>query len=386
MSNIFFKFCSGAGAVSILKRNAIFITSPLDLNDPFEMRPGWTDEHQKRHFQDVELRNQMATGKPIHIAVGEGKLKQAGTMPYLPSQQLGPVESHRGISDRHNSQVFNFLHAKFRILSLVGDLFDLAKEDGESDVHTTLMWSHYADQFQGVCLALDSAYFDNGIREGGFSVKYPPERQNLPPSYYDCWQSLLQTSHESVYQPDAASGLHLTAKQRTEREEQHFLNLLTNKSPGWEYEREVRMVYNLPSFITSKSYRKMEFVCEICHKKELPIEQCTHASYRDGVNLPAEAIRAVIFGTDSSMDTVQQVFEILSAPQYSQVQYYWSCLHSDKYKVQYVKGDPEYISFMQEERARDVANAKGHVYANGESSKWRPARKGINYLPKKLTS
>lgn len=378
MANILFKFCSGAGAVSILKGNSIFVTSPLDLNDPFEMRPAWTDEHQKRHFQDEQLRSQMAVGMPLHIATGDG-LKPVGTMPYFPPQQLGPVESHRGISDQHNSLVFGFLHSKFRILSLVDGLFDLASEEGESDTHATLMWSHYADQFQGVCLALDTANFDNGIREGGFAVKYPPERQSLPPSHYDCWQSLLQTDG-SMHQRDPASGLYLTTAQRAEREQQYFLNLLTHKSPGWEYEREVRMIYDFPNFAASKNYRKKEFVCEMCHHRKLPIEQCAHASYRDGVHLPAEAIRAVIFGMDSSIDTVKQIFETLSAPQYSQVQYYWSCLHSDKYKVQYVKGDHAYISFMQEERAREVAYAKGHLHNDGGSVKVRLARKGINYL------
>jgi hypothetical protein len=382
MANVLFKFCSGAGAISILKGNSIFITSPLDLNDPFEMRPGWTDEHQKRHFQDEQLRSQMAVGMPLHIATGDG-LKPVGTMPYFPPQQLGPVESHRGISDQHNSLVFGFLHSKFRILSLVDDLFDIANGEGESDVQATLMWSHYADQFQGVCLALDTTQFDNGISEGGFQVKYPPERQNLPPSYYDCWQSLSQVNNESAHQLDAASGLLLTTAQRAERERQHFLNLLTHKSPGWEYEHEIRMIYDLPNFLASENYRKKEFVCEVCLQKKLPVEQCSHAFYRDGVYLPTEAIRAVIFGTDSSMETVQQIFEILSMAQYSHVECYWSCLHSDKYNVQYVKGKHDYIKFMQEDRAEKIAYAKEHLYHDGTSLRWRPARKGINYLPQK---
>jgi hypothetical protein len=33
--------------------NSIFITSPLDLNDPFEMRPAWTDEHELDRY-DVD--------------------------------------------------------------------------------------------------------------------------------------------------------------------------------------------------------------------------------------------------------------------------------------------------------------------------------------------
>lgn len=138
MANVLFKFCSGAGAISILKDNSIFITSPLDLNDPFEMRPGWTDEHQKRHFQDEQLRSKMAVGMPLHIATNDG-LKPVGTMPYFPPQQLGSVESHRGIADQYNSLVFGFLHSKFRILSLVEDLFEITNGEGESDVQATLM-------------------------------------------------------------------------------------------------------------------------------------------------------------------------------------------------------------------------------------------------------
>ena len=346
------------------------------------MRPGWTDEHQKRHFQDEQSRARMTVGMPLHIATKDG-LKEVGTMPYFPPQQLGSVESHRGISDRHNESVFNFLHSKFRILSLVEGLFDIAKREGESDVSATLMWSHYADQFQGVCLALDSDQIDNGICKGGFQVEYKPERQCLPPSYYDCWQSLSQAKNEGTYQLDAASGLVLTAAQRAEREQQHFLNMLTHKSPGWSYEHEVRMIYEFPNFEKSTNYRKMEFACEVCHQKNIPSEQCTHAFYRDGVYLPVDAIRAVIFGIDSSMEVVRQIFEILSLSQYSHVECYWSCLHSDKYQVQYVKGDRSYIEFMQEERVRQTAYAKKHVYADGESPKLRPARKGVNYVPRK---
>jgi len=280
--------------------------------------------------------------------------------------------------------VFGFLHSKFRILSLVDNLFDIENGEGESDVPATLMWSHYADQFQGVCLVLDRSKFDNGICKGGFQIKYPPERQSLPPSYYDCWQSLPQIGDGSVHQLDMAFGLLLTAAQRAEREYQHYLNLLTHKLPAWEYEHEVRMIYDFSSFVTSRNYRKTEFACEVCYQKKLPVEQCSHASYRDGVYLPTEAIRAVIFGTDSSIETVHQIFEILSTPQYSHVQHYWSCLHSDKYKVQYVKDKQDYIKFMQEDRAEKIAYAKRHLYHDGESLKWRPTRKGINYLPQKL--
>ena len=77
----------------------------------------------------------------------------------------------------------------------------------------------------------------------------------------------------------------------------------------------------------------------------------------------------------------KQVLDILSGSQYSQVELYWSALHSAKYAVQYVKGDRKYIEFIQEHRARDVAYAKGHVYRKGDSLELRGSRKGMNYRP-----
>lgn len=60
-----FKFCSAPGA--ILRGNSIFVTKSLDLNDPFEMRPGWdqrTNEHSQRQFHDREVRSRLIRGSP----------------------------------------------------------------------------------------------------------------------------------------------------------------------------------------------------------------------------------------------------------------------------------------------------------------------------------
>lgn len=380
MQKVLFKFCSGDGAVNILNGNAIFVTSPLDLNDPFEMRPAWTGEHERRFYQDQLTRSKMIAGLPVMAAVKGGKLKPAGAMPYISPQPPSTVEHQHGTSDGHNAGPFQVLHSQFRVLSLVGDLFDLGKGEGESDIHAILMWSHYADQFQGVCLALDPSHFHNGIRASGYPVVYRPERQSLPPSYYDCWQSLALGNSGSLYQTDQESGLVLKPADRAELDRHRYLNLLTHKSPAWGYEHEVRMIYDLPSLAGSSHYRKIEFPCETCSRKKLSAAQCKHALYRDAIHLPPEAIRAVIFGTDCPMDIVRQVLTILSGTQYSNVQLYWSSLHSARYAVQYLKSDPTYIKFIQEHRAKDLAYAKHHVYRKGESIELRSSRKGVNYL------
>jgi hypothetical protein len=91
------------------------------------------------------------------------------------------VEAQRGIADHLNQQTFEALHRHFRVLSLVADLFPtvgdggVLPDDAESGEDATLMWSHYADQFQGVCLVLNPTAFDNGIKAGGITVQYPAE-------------------------------------------------------------------------------------------------------------------------------------------------------------------------------------------------------------------
>ena len=185
MSTALFKFCTAPGAIAVLEGNAIFITSPLDLNDPFEMRPAWTDAHQARHRQNEQRRNQLMRGAPLFVALKGGKMAEVGKMPPIPEEPHVDVEDQRGIADMHNETVFKILHQEFRLLCFAGSLFDLSASGGESDEQATLLWSHYADQFQGICLALDPALFGNGIRQGGFPVRYDQERQSLPVSFYD---------------------------------------------------------------------------------------------------------------------------------------------------------------------------------------------------------
>ena len=99
--------------------------------------------------------------------MADGKFRRAGRLPHFGEQESTTVDSHRGLADRHDSQAFGLLHRRYRVLSLVSNLFDSVSHGGELDVNSTLMWSPYAEQFQGVCLALSPAEFDNGMRGGG---------------------------------------------------------------------------------------------------------------------------------------------------------------------------------------------------------------------------
>jgi len=291
----------------------------------------------------------------------------AGRLGKVPAQPPIEVEAQRGIADQLNQQVFETLHRNFRVLSLVSGLFVGAGEDkdlpndAESTEEATLMWSHYADQFQGVCLILNPAAFDNGIRDGGFEVEYPTTRRGLPTTLYDSYLKLDATP---------------PTKSDEEKMRQAFIDFLTAKSPGWQYEHEVRMIYELPKLIGSKNYRRIDLVCAECQARGKSWEECKQSLYRDAVHLPPEAIQGVIFGADCPSFAVEEILQLLNEKPFEGVKTYWTALHSSRYAVQYIQGDAAYIRSFYEGRDQMVAGAKDHFSSKAGRLTYYPAKKG----------
>jgi hypothetical protein len=368
-----FKFCSAAGGAAILRNQSLFITGRLDLNDPFEMRPAWTDAHEQRHREDRELRNAMMAGAPIFLAT-ESRPQLIGQMPKLEEQPTMPVDSHRGIADRHNGEVFRLLHGRFRVLSFATGILEIGKCHAESTEESTLLWSHYADSFQGVCLAFDPTQFENGIKDGGFPVTYSPSREGLPPDFYDVYRKLFDGS--------------LTAHYASPSEDPHWqamVRFLTQKSPAWQYEQELRMIYDFADTSKRDKFGRVLTPCEHCKSQQTAVDQCRNFTYRDVISVPPSAIRAVIFGTDVVTKEAAEILRLLEMPEFSHVLVYWSSLHSDQYILQYNldrrddKMEERYALFMQRLLEEQVAMAKGHVSGDAGGVKLHLAKKGVCY-------
>lgn len=360
----------------------MFITSPLDLNDPFEMRPAWTDAHSKRHQEDQEQRNKMVAGSPMLVATKDG-LKPSGITPRLKEPEMVPVDNQLGIADMHNKGVFRELHRRYRILCFSSGILDTRRSHNVSD-KDILMWAHYAESFQGVCIGVDPSKFENGIRPDGFQVDYSPTRVHFPPSFYDVYQVITAervNAEGIVFTKDPEKGLFLMDHNRKEIIEAHFMSLLSRKSPAWKYEQEVRMVYDLETIQRSQSYSRQTFPCKSCQQQKKTAEECSHRrTYRDAVRLPAEAITAVILGSDISREEASVILNQLASPDFAHVNVYWCSLHSDQYVLQYnqdkMTSKERYSLFMQGLREKDVAEAKDHI---------RHTDKGIEYVPAKKT-
>ncbi|MES2595585.1 MAG: DUF2971 domain-containing protein [Verrucomicrobiota bacterium] len=377
---LLYKFSTAEGALAILKFNSIFVTSPLDLNDPFEMRPAWTSEHELRQFQNEDLKNRILGGTNLLICTEKGAVDSGQTMLYRPASPPQDVELQRGIADSNNKGVFEQLHAKLRVLSLVPNILEAEESSVQREENATLMWAHYGDQFQGMCIALDPAKFFNGVQAHGYEVSYGEERRTLPVEHYDSILKLMAARPiQTGNVVDPSSGLELPWALAAHLRRQRFIDILIHKSPAWKYEQEIRMIYDLEELITTSEYRQVWLACQNCGAKNLRANDCEHPTFRDAVAIPAEAVQAVIFGTDCQISSTNEALRVLAEPRYQHVKLYWSSLHSSRYVVQYNEDTPEYVRFMQSQMALDVGQAKGHEFWHNGQLKVRVAAKGINY-------
>jgi hypothetical protein len=369
---LFSKFCTAQGAAKILSGNSIFITSPLDLNDPFEMRPAWRKEHEENQFKERLIRKELTSGVPL-FACTENGLAPIGTMPALAVKPPIPPNDQIGLSDNYNLRVFEVLQRYFRVLSLVPLVVDISQNLTISEPDETLMWSHYGDQHQGICLILDADKFNNGLKAGGYAVNYKQKRESLPPSFYNTYQNLFSPRDAAIVQVREAELY------------QAYLGILTSKSPMWKYEREIRMIYDLAKLNPRGDFLEVSVACGDCPDTGIPKEKCTMPWFRDAVSLPPESVRGVIFGADCPINYVDELLPILSEERFRHVKLYSSSLHSDEYVIHYSEHDAETIRVYQQSYSEKIAHAKNHFFFRQGRETWsaNAAQKGVNYHPPK---
>ena len=370
----FCKFSRAEGAQKILDFNSVFITSPMDMNDPFEMRPQWTQEHQDHQRDFRNWLNKMSAGMPLMICTTEG-LKSGGVMPDLGEEPKLDVEKMWGFADDYNRAVMEFLHQRFRILSLVRHVIDVERDYYNSHREDLLMWAHYADMFQGVAILLDPYKMNCGIKtwkeRPGWPIRYKKERMALPVWFYDCLQG-----HPVSVTPEMnhyISGCIMT--------------LIRTKAVGWRYERETRLIYDTEKLLPAGDFDVIWDACPECKANRNPMEKCQHRLAFDAVKFPPDAVSAVIFGPECPIDYVEPITKILREDRYKHAKLYRSVFHGQEYRLQYMRSTPDEIETFQRSFTERVAMSKGNVKptADGFSMPKFAGRKGVNLNRKPMS-
>lgn len=366
----FFKFSNAEGVKAILDHKSIFVTSPLDLNDPFEMRPAWTQEHEDRYRDHQNHRNRMMEGLPIIPATNDGQIHTIGHMPAQPELETVSVDNQYGTADIHNEQIFRVMFENFRVLSFATHVCDITLTHTESAPELTLMWSHYADMFQGACVVFDSDKLPQGNKDGGHQVTYGENRKSLPADYYDTYLQADCFEHGGIPW-STCGGIAVPKASQNDILKDRFMKILTAKSPAWKYEDEWRLIYEM----SDSSIGQHLLPCDVCNANENDAEKCEEPYYRDKISFPPDSVVAVLFGVDISHNDTQDLLTTLSQEHYSHVSLFFSGIDSEKYAVKYSKQDPEYISKMQKIRSENFNKAKRHSRLHKDGI-------GIAHLPK----
>ncbi|WP_374538099.1 DUF2971 domain-containing protein [Chitinimonas taiwanensis] len=248
-----FKYCS-PDRIDVLRDRRIRFSSPLVLNDPFELKPHFkalaTQSYLECEFEkafDLEIKRQSS------VVVGGLSEAQINFLwqDYLTKAKLFFLNSASSMMPAIGAAISSKFEEMIGILCLTEDVSNL------------LMWAHYADSHKGFVIEFDpdSDFFD--------------QRKGDKDEFRFIRKVLYQEVRPSLTLMDLES----------------FEPFLT-KGKDWEYEREWRMM--------------------------LPLADADHVIGQGGeavhlFSFPAAAIKAVFFGERMDKLKCAEIMSILDA-------------------------------------------------------------------------
>jgi hypothetical protein len=357
--------------MKMLQDNCVFISSPLDLNDSFEMRPKWTQELQDKRTEEMRAREKLMGGMTFHVLTDTGIQKNAGVFPHPTEESLDlfapkmKVEDQYGIAEGYNYSVAEYIHDTYRVLSLVENVIDTTAKYQRSHWGDVLMWSHYGDMFQGAAVLLDPEHFPNGLENPnggrGFPINYGVERVALPNWIYS-------------YVAIKGSPPIPLPTEKIEELDSVIAKLLTTKSKMWKYERELRMLYPMDMVTTPDKFPEVEV--------PIKLDGVATPAFRDAVTIEQKAIVGVIFGPEVTSDSLAQIAPIFQEKRYEHLKLYRSSHNGQEYQMDYMENSFEDIETFTREHTENVGMIKNHVdYLPDNTKRMHPfgARKTVNF-------
>jgi hypothetical protein len=188
-----------------LSDSLLRFSPPSALNDPYECRPGITEELEKLAYKYLEAELSKLPEYISTLSRNERRVEKRSYEKNLKKKLSALKNDPEIINDYFYTQAINNLDKNLGILSL------------SKRWDSGLMWSHYTQAHQGFCVGFDDAheYFRKESPKaeiGDFileQVSYSNERSMVP-------------------------------NQRPTKKES--FNIMFSKSSDWEYEKEVRAI------------------------------------------------------------------------------------------------------------------------------------------------
>ncbi len=163
-----YKYCD-AGGIEVLRSCSIKVTSPLELNDPFDCMPvpdTWTTESREALKRQIESKSAMYQ----HL--------QAGIVPAGMPAQVDLVD----LSNRWEASVEASVNNPEEVMNSMKEAYsNLAILCLSAEKSHPLMWAHYADGHRGLVIELETDGLfglseDRTITNRLIEVQYSSER------------------------------------------------------------------------------------------------------------------------------------------------------------------------------------------------------------------
>ncbi len=258
-----YHYTSQDSAIKILEELTLKITPPNKLNDPFEILPS-----AYKNFTEEKITESY---KEAYQIVIKDKYKEElqgnfqGTIEnFIHEYDLGEEEKIEDLKDLIASRDFTKFQNNF---SEVYGLISFSKNE-----NNILMWSHYADQHQGIVIGFDFTKFEKNI----FKVEYSNERVEL---------TFGMDKQNVVFKKE-------------------LINLIRRKAKDWEYEKEYRMF--------------------------LKLEDLEQKGKDYFLRFHIDNIKMIIFGSKISEETKRKIIGIKSL---SKVKFFESNLSKSKFEL-----------------------------------------------------
>ncbi|AVP84662.1 DUF2971 domain-containing protein [Aeromonas hydrophila] len=198
-----------------------------------------------------------------------------------------------------------------------------------------LMWSHYADQYKGICIGYRSDFLDKyeGMTHDVLPTIYHPQKINYDNSRYDPLTDIF------------------TANDKDELRKQIIQMSLLRKGDDWLYEKEHRSIipmefYNRVICIGEKNAYEYEsefdFLTAI-NERHLKIKKTPSKSIIDheglifALEIDKKSIVSVYFGieADDFFQYVELYEEIIKDPELSHVKFYIATPSNTKFELRF---------------------------------------------------
>jgi hypothetical protein len=192
------------------------------------------------------------------------------------------------------------------------------------------MWGHYTRTYQGAVIGIDveDPSFAKGLRADGFSITYSQDRSvtKLPLAFYQFPPVEKYDGHtgklvNAPMEPVVSGGVTIFFYQYQQQLEEAYLRALSTKAEGWQYEEEVRFIYELPTHAN-----------QLRQNGDLSI-----------VPIPPSAIKEIIVGFNASIPMVERLVDLHSQGVFGDARLHYTTCHPHRFEVQAQESDANYL-------------------------------------------